>query len=107
MIHPKAAERIFRIATSLPPHELSLSDAINLVNGSTIGDAVSQGSRIKQIVEANKDDKKVVEELYFAILNRAPSEKELEGINLGEKRLENAQDIAWALLNSPAFLYNR
>jgi tetratricopeptide (TPR) repeat protein len=30
MIHPKAAERIFRIATSLPPHELSLSDAINL-----------------------------------------------------------------------------
>jgi hypothetical protein len=85
----------------------TLSHAINLVNGSTIGDAVSQGSRIKQIVEANKDDKKVVEELYFAILNRAPSEKELEGTNLGEKRLEAAQDVAWALLNSPAFLYNR
>jgi len=49
----------------------------------------------------------VVEELYFAILNRAPGEKELEGISLGEKRMENKQDIAWALLNSPAFLYNR
>jgi hypothetical protein len=48
-----------------------------------------------------------VEELYFTILNRPPMEKELEGISLGEKRLETAQDIAWALLNSPAFLYNR
>ena len=24
-----------------------------------------------------------------------------------EKRLEDAQDLAWALLNSPAFLFNR
>jgi hypothetical protein len=88
----------------------TLSHAINLVNGSTIGDAVANGSRIKQIVEANKEDKKVVEELYFAILNRPPTEKELDGITLGEdakKRVETAQDLAWALLNSPAFLYNR
>jgi hypothetical protein len=85
----------------------TLSHAINLVNGSTIGDAVAKGSRIKEIVEANKDDRKVVEELYFTILNRPPMQKELEGISLGEKRMENAQDIAWALLNSPAFLYNR
>jgi len=85
----------------------TLSHAINLVNGATIGDAVANGSRIKQIVEANKDDKQVVEELYFTILNRPPTEKELEGVSLGEKRLETAQDVAWALLNSPAFLYNR
>jgi len=30
MVNSKTAERIFGIATSLPPHELSLSDAINL-----------------------------------------------------------------------------
>ena len=88
----------------------TLSHAINLVNGATIGDAVSSpSSRIPKIVTDNKDDRKVIEELYYSILNRPPSDKELEGITLGEgpKRLETAQDIAWALLNSPAFLYNR
>ncbi len=88
----------------------TLSHAINLVNGATIGDAVSSpASRIPKIVNENKDDRKVIEELYFAILNRPPTDKELEGVTLGEgaKRLETAQDIAWALLNSPAFLYNR
>jgi hypothetical protein len=88
----------------------ALAHAINLVNGSTIGDAVvAPNGRIARIVATQSDDRKVVEELYFAIMNRPPADKELEGINLGQgpKRLEMAQDIAWALLNSPAFLYNR
>jgi hypothetical protein len=60
-------------------------------------------------VEKEKDNKKVVEDLYIAILNRPPSEKELKesDLTLAASRLEGAQDLAWALLNSPAFLFNR
>ena len=51
---------------------------------------------------------KVVEELYLSILNRVPGPGELTQVKLSEgNRLEAAQDLAWALLNSPAFLFNR
>ncbi len=89
---------------------LTLSHAMKLINGSTVGEAVSEpNNRIQQIVEKEKDNKKVVEDLYIAILNRPPSEKELKesDLTLAASRLEGAQDLAWALLNSPAFLFNR
>ena len=46
---------------------------------------------------------------YKARIFESITEKELTGIPLGEggQRLESAQDLTWALLNSPAFLFNR
>jgi hypothetical protein len=89
---------------------LTLSHAMNLINGSTIGEAVNAPeNNIAALVKREADDKKVVEELYFSILNRTPTEKEMAQADLqaGGNRLEAAQDLAWALLNSPAFLFNR
>ena len=89
---------------------VTLSHALNLINGPTLGDCVtSPDNRFAKLVTAEKDDRKVVEEVYLSCLNRPPTEKELAAIQLGEggKRLEGAQDLAWALLNSPAFLFNR
>lgn len=88
---------------------LTLSHAMSLINGSTIGDAVAApNNKIAALVEREKDDVKVVEELYYSILNRPPGPGELTQVKLSEgNRLEAAQDLAWALLNSPAFLFNR
>jgi hypothetical protein len=89
---------------------VTLSHAMNLINGSTIGDAVQSGdNRVKKIVEAESDDHKVVEEIYLSVLNRFPTAKETAAIDFkaGGTRLEVAQDLTWALLNSPAFLFNR
>ena len=89
---------------------LTLSHAMSLINGSTIGDAVSaKENAIEDLVRREKDDAKVVEELYMRILSRPPTEKELalENFETAASRLEAAQDLAWALLNSPAFLFNR
>ena len=83
---------------------------MNLINGSTIGEAVNAPENfITKLVAHEGDDKKVVEELYFAILSRAPTAKEIAMADLttGGNRLDAAQDLAWALLNSPAFLFNR
>lgn len=58
MIHHKTAERIFRIALSLPPHELSLSDAINLPKAQQLcWDAMESQDRdevVQLAVEATK-----------------------------------------------------
>jgi hypothetical protein len=65
---------------------------------------------IAELVEKEKDQSRVVEEIYLSTLGRLPTEAEQKNIVAGaasEKRLEDAQDLAWALLNSPAFLFNR
>jgi len=89
---------------------ITLSHALNMINGVTIGDAVTKAdNKIAKFVEADKDDKKLIEDIYLSCLNRLPTEKELEALEFSKigSRLEGAQDLTWALLNSPAFLFNR
>ncbi len=89
---------------------VTLSHALNLINGPTLGECVSHAdNRFAKLVQSEQDDRKVIEEIYLSCLNRPPTEQELTRIQLdnGEQRLESAQDLAWALLNSPAFLFNR
>ena len=88
---------------------LSLSHAMNLINGATIGEALATpDNRIRKIVESEEDDGKVVESIYLAVLNRKPTAQEIAAVKLSEgNRVEVAEDLAWALFNSPAFLFNR
>jgi Protein of unknown function (DUF1553)/Protein of unknown function (DUF1549) len=89
---------------------VTLAHALNLINGPTLGDCVtSSDNHLARLIASEADDRKVIEEVYLSCLSRPPTEKESTGIKLGEgaKRLEGVQDLAWALLNSPAFLFNR
>jgi hypothetical protein len=89
---------------------LTLSHALSLINGPTISEAVSsKDSRIAKLAVTEPDDRKLVEDIYLSCLSRPPTEKELKAVKFDGPgtRLEIAQDLAWALLNSPAFLFNR
>jgi hypothetical protein len=91
--------------------DLSLPQALNLVNGRTISDAVADGNgRIAKAVLAGRPDRDLVEELYLASLSRPPDAAELERglkyMQAGAGRAARAQDLLWALVNSKAFLYN-
>ena len=91
--------------------DLSLPQALNLVNGRTISDAVSDGGgRIAKSILAGRADRDLVEELYLASLSRPPSAAELDKglkyLQTGGGRAARAQDLLWALVNSKAFLYN-
>ncbi len=92
--------------------DVSLVQALNLLNGATIADAIAdQDGRISKLILAGADDRKVVNELYLSALGRAPESKELDFAQtyLAKEgnRAERAQDLMWALLNSNAFLFNR
>ncbi len=91
--------------------EVSLAQTLTLINGPTISEAIvhPQGL-IAKLVADQADAKKMVEEIYLATVGRFPNDTER---NQGEKYLadyglaEGAQDLMWALINSPAFLFNR
>ena len=89
---------------------ITLSHALNLINGQTLSEAVgSPSSRIAKLVESEKDDKKLIEEIYLSCLNRFPTEKEMAAIDFehAKSRSELAQDLTWALINSSSFVFNR
>jgi hypothetical protein len=91
--------------------DLSLPQALNLVNGTTISDAVADsGGRIAKAVLGGRSDRQLVEDLYLATLSRVPTAAEMdrgaEYLKGAGGRASRAQDLLWALLNSKGFLYN-
>jgi hypothetical protein len=67
-----------------------LGQALNLINGPTIADAINESNNsIAQLVASEKDDGRVVEELFLRILNRLPTEAEKAA---GVKTLQSFDD---------------
>jgi hypothetical protein len=92
--------------------EVSLAQTLNLINGPTVSEAIihPQGLIARQIA-ARTDDRTLIEDIYLSVLGRGPTEDELQK-SLGyfvaiDTKAEAAQDLMWALMNSPAFLFNR
>ncbi len=92
--------------------EVSLKQALNLINGDTVADAVADpNGRVAKLILARAPDRKIIEDLYLASLNRMPNPGEFKlaenYLASSKNRAERAQDLEWALLNSYAFLFNR
>jgi hypothetical protein len=91
--------------------DLSLPQALNLVNGKAISDTVADtNGRIAKAVLSGRSDRDLIEDLYLSTVSRPPTPAELEKglgyLKSGDARTARAQDLLWALLNSKAFLYN-
>ena len=92
--------------------EMSLPQAMNLVNGPTLAEALADPTgRVTTLILNGASDRDLVEDLYLATFSRPPDPKELDSamtyLRSGSSRAARAQDLLWALLNSNAFLFNR
>jgi len=92
--------------------DVSLGQTLNMVNGPTIGDAIAhpEGLIAKAIASGTPNDK-LVERLYLSVLCRKPTPEEMTSsvnyfMSVGDPKTA-AEDLMWALINSPAFLFNR
>ena len=91
--------------------ETSFAQALNLVNGDTIASAVADPKgRVAELVKAETPPPKLVEEIYLSGVCRLPNEDErkagVEHVTTAASMQEGAEDLMWALLNSPEFLFN-
>ena len=89
--------------------DFSLPQALNLVNGRTLSDAVADPKgRVAQLILNGTSDEAMVDALYLAALSRLPTPEERRRgflyLSTGAKA-SRAQDLLWALVNSKAFLY--
>lgn len=92
--------------------DVSLGQTLNLVNGPTIAEAiVHPAGLVATSIKQGLETPKLIDEIYLATLCRFPRPEEKQRLlkyfeDVSDVE-EAAQDLMWALINSPGFLFNR
>ena len=91
--------------------EPNLSQALHLINGSSVHQKIAQGQVVKKLLDSGKSPADVVQELFVRCLGRAPNPEELAKIAPELEQNKSApipflNDLFWALLNSREFVFN-
>lgn len=89
----------------------SLSQALHLLNGSSVSQKVSQGNKVKNWMDAEKlTAEQVIERIFVRCFSRRPTQSEQDELmaTIGETENQAAalEDIFWAVLNSREFVFN-
>lgn len=88
----------------------NLSQALHLLNGSTIERKIEQGQVVKKLLNQGEKPPEVIQSLYLRCLARQPTEDEqqkLAAFFQGAAKPEQVlNDVFWSLLNSKEFVFN-
>ncbi len=88
----------------------TLSQALHLLNGTTVEGKIGQGGVIKKLIDAKKTPKELVSELFLRSFGRFPTESELNRLEnhwgVTEQQPQVFHDVFWALLNAKEFMFN-
>jgi len=91
--------------------EPNLAQVLQLANGELVHRKLTdtQG-RISKLIESGCADEHAFIELYLVTFSRRPSAEELEHcatvVSAAADRRSGMEDVLWALINSPEFLFN-
>jgi hypothetical protein len=88
----------------------TLSQALHMINGSTVQGKISAGGVVRKLVAEKKEPAQIIESLYIRCLSRRPEPEELDRlmvtVNGAENPTAGLEDVFWAILNSREFLFN-
>jgi hypothetical protein len=100
-------EEVCSCAVSMDP---SLSQALHLLNGDVGNQRIQQGGVIDRWIKEGRPDTEIIDELFIRCYGRFPQERErvetLVAVHAGVGRKQALEDVFWALLNSPEFIFN-
>lgn len=86
----------------------SAAQRLHLLNSTHIRRKLEQGPRLRELTAGRRATAETLTELYLTILSRPPTDAELAAV-AESARARNPRevllDVAWALINSPEFLY--
>ncbi len=91
----------------------SLSQALHLVNGTTVHEKVTRGPVVQRLLTTTEDDPAIIDALYLQALSRAASDDERTlALGLLDGQDEDArrailEDLFFALLTSNEFLFQQ
>jgi hypothetical protein len=90
--------------------EPNLSQALHLINGTTVQGKIVGGAVVAKMIGQKQDDQTILTNLYLRTLGRSPTGDELKTLMplLADPgaRQKTLEDIFWALLNSKEFMFN-
>jgi hypothetical protein len=91
--------------------DTTVTQALHLMNAPQLHSRVtSDTGRAAKLAASDKSAEKIIEELYLWVYSRLPDEEEQRiGQQLfaekGASRKQAAEDLLWALLNTPEFMF--
>jgi hypothetical protein len=91
----------------------SVSQVLHVLNSPNLHGKLSHaGGRIARLVAANRDDGKLVDELYLTLYSRFPTKDERAATakylrEHKSQRRRAAEDLAWSMMNTVEFLFRR
>jgi hypothetical protein len=87
----------------------SLSQALHLLNGDAANDRIRQGNLVGRMLAEGRTPGEVIDALFVRCDGRMPTEKErietLVTVLAAADRKQALEDVFWALLNSPEFIF--
>ena len=90
--------------------EPNLSQALHLLNGSTLQSKIGGGGVVKRWLDEGKSPAEIISMIYVRCLSREPSDEELKQliavVNENEDKRRGLEDLFWAVLNSREFVFN-
>ena len=88
----------------------NLSQALHLLNGSTLQDKIEQGGVVSELIKKGQSPPQIIDTLYLRCFTRKPTSEELAQLSKfipTEGKPDQAlNDIFWSLLNSKEFVFN-
>jgi len=91
----------------VPPSSLQ---AMLLMQSPVVTDRVNsaKGGLLKQLLETETDNRRIIEKIFLQTISRQPNASEAEvGLKaMAADRRIGAENLQWALLNSPEFIFN-
>lgn len=91
--------------------DTSIVQALHLMNSERLARKItSDKGRVSQLAATEKPPAEIIEELYLRIYSRKPTDKEQELCQAlfgkpDTDRKQTIEDLAWALLNTPEFVF--
>jgi hypothetical protein len=90
--------------------EPTLSQALHMLNGSTVQGKIQAGGLPAKLVAEGKTPQQAIETIYIRALSRKPTQEEMDRLMVIVGQAANPQqgleDVFWAVLNSREFVFN-